>query len=552
MFLSARREITDGGAVELGRLQPSARVVAGGRFLLACLFLFAIVVDRTQPTRAPMATYSLLVAYVSWSAALAALTWRNWWLDARLTVPALIVDIAVFMAMLYATEGYSSPYFIFFVFLLLSAAIRGGWLETTLTAVTVIVFYMLITAVAVPAEAIDVERFLVRTGHIVILSAILIWFGASRRNGGMERSGSQFDQQIMGGDPFSSALRAGMTIIGAHDGALLWYETGVSDGTLIRSGPDSMERVRILGSATQTRLESETLYDMHRQRALSYTDKRWSFGNAAQIFPEDFVRLGGLETGIAIPIETHGGTGIAFFQEVSNLSTDHLDIARMVGREMVSHLQAARVVAAAEETSMAKARVAVARDLHDSVVQFLAGLGFRLEALCRSSIDREEIGNRLGELKQLVLTEQAELREFIGALSASGSVPLADLERDVTALCQRLARQWNIDCNAQLIVDEVPIPARLHVDLQQLIREGVANAVRHGKASRVEVDVRADRTHLCLTIEDDGAGFASGRSRNNAPASLTGRVKEVGGELTVQSAPGRTSVYMRLPMAVSQ
>ena len=74
----------------------------------------------------------------------------------------------------------------------------------------------------------------------------------------------------------------------------------------------------------------------------------------------------------------------------------------------------------------ALAAVALARDLHDSVVQFLAGAAFRLEAMKRSEASGRKLEPELNELKQLMMQEQGELRAFITALRSG---PLVALRR---------------------------------------------------------------------------------------------------------------------------
>ena len=117
-----------------GIQHPSGRVIALGRLLLATLFLVSISVDASQPAQAPASTYALLGAYVAFAASMVALTWRNWWLDAKLAGPGHAIDIILFALLVLLTEGYTSPFFTFFTFLLLSAAIRWGWQSTALTA----------------------------------------------------------------------------------------------------------------------------------------------------------------------------------------------------------------------------------------------------------------------------------------------------------------------------------------------------------------------------------------------------------------------------------
>ena len=83
--------------------------------------------------------------------------------------------------------------------------------------------------------------------------------------------------------------------------------------------------------------------------------------------------------------------------------------------------------------------------------------------------------------------------------------------------------------------------------------EAVANAVRHGDASRLSITLRDEDGFLCLTVEDNGIGFEWGSEGGPAvPASLAGRVHESAGKIDVRSEAGRTSIMIRLPMRGDQ
>ena len=83
------------------------------------------------------------MAYLFFAAAILVATWNSWWADARLAGAAHALDIAMFTLMVLLTHGYTSPFFTFFMFLLLSAAIRWGWKATALTAVLVTLLYLI-------------------------------------------------------------------------------------------------------------------------------------------------------------------------------------------------------------------------------------------------------------------------------------------------------------------------------------------------------------------------------------------------------------------------
>src|SRR5205085_7954059 len=138
--------------------------------MLAALFLVSMYLDSSQPALRAAQTYLVLLFYLMWALAIAALTWRNWWLDARLAAPAHLVDMAVFTAIVFSTNGYTSPFFLFFVLPLLAAAIRWGWRQTAVAAAVLVILYLTAGLLVAGSRAFEAERFIARSGHLVILS----------------------------------------------------------------------------------------------------------------------------------------------------------------------------------------------------------------------------------------------------------------------------------------------------------------------------------------------------------------------------------------------
>ena len=82
--------------------------------------------------------------------------------------------------------------------------------------------------------------------------------------------------------------------------------------------------------------------------------------------------------------------------------------------------------------------------------------------------------------------------------------------------------------------------------MAQLLREAVANAVRHGQATRVEVGLKDGGGDLKMTIEDDGRGFPEGDPETR-PWSINERVDKLAGRLSVATGPGGTRLEIVLP-----
>ena len=532
---------------------PSGRVIALGRLMLATLFLLAIWIDVSQPAREPVETYAVLGAYVVFAAIVLLATWSNWWLDAKLAGPAHAVDILLFMLLVLLTEGYTSPFFTFFMFLLLSAAIRWGWHATALTAMLMTLLYLfaglLVVKSGVPFEP---QRFIVRTGHLVILSLILIWFGANQWRARFYASDEGLlARPSLEESPLETGLRAAMNGVRASAGLFVWRDHGRDDltGVAIRGG--ELTAVELPGIAiAEALVTSAFLYDFGKNHALRKDSER----NVIDLVPSDFIAPDSvtelaLGEGLAIPVRSDGGEGEMFLEGIPSLSTDHIDLGEQIAADVALHLQRYAMLAAAEDGAEARSRLTLARDLHDSVVQFLAGAAFRLEAIKRSKASGREFEPELDELKQLMLQEQRELRSIITALRSGPLVAFSDLVKDLTALAGRLARQWDIACEVLARPADIAIPIRLHLDAHQLMREAVANAVRHAESKLVTIEIAATAAELRLVFVNDMRITPAPAKRLEKPQSLLERVELSGGTLDMSRGMDVTKVSIVLPIA---
>ena len=530
----------------------SGRVIALGRLLLAALFLVAMSAATTPPTDFPKAAALLLMSYTVLALWLVAIAWNSWWLDAHLAGPAHAIDIAVFTVVVFLTQGDTSPYFIFCIFVLLSAAIRWGWRATALTAVLLTLLYLLAGSLSVASDqAFQVNRFLTRTGYLVILSLILIWFGVNQWRAGFRGSGEELlSRPSTGSLPLETGLGAAMSGAHAARGAFVWARRPRSNWTAILSRGGSPTESELKLTDVEPPAPGPFIYHLAKGRAMMRDDR----GNLRAFDPRDRIRdetaaALRLDEGLAIPIFSDRGHGQIFLEQIRSLSTDHLELGTEISAAVTSHIQRQALMKVAEENAESRSRLAIARDLHDSVVQFLAGAAFRLEAMKRAQASGRELTPELDELKELMLQEQVELRSFITALRSGSQIELAELARDLQALSNRLSRQWNVQCSFSLDEKDIMVPARLHLDAQQLVREAVANAVRHAGAKNVSIRLAGEEDEVTLDFINDGATYTRGPDGDRMPRSIKERVEAAGGGMEISRGMGVTKISVSLPLA---
>jgi signal transduction histidine kinase len=518
--------------------------------LLAALFLALSWFDLSNAIQYPRQNLMLLGGYAVFAAAVAILAWNDWWTDAHLAGPAHAVDIALFAMLVYLTEGDNNPFATFSIFIFLSAAIRWGWRATSLTAVLLTLLYVLASSYqSAPQIRFQFTDFVAGAGQLVILSLILIWFGVNQRRAGIRSSAEELLSDLpLEGRPLESGLQAAMAAAHGRSGALVWSRSPSRNVTVLANRGGSMSESELAAGRIGAPAPQPFLYDLRKDRALARDRER----NLRTFRPGDHIRADTAEAlslgeGLAIPLRSDRGQGQIFVEQVRGLSTDHLELAEEIAHAVVANIQRQALMKVAEENAEARSRLAIARDLHDSVVQFLAGAAFRLEAMKRSLGLKREITPELNELKELMLLEQGELRSFITALRSGSEIELAELGRDLQSLANRLARQWDVQCTFSADLRDMLVPTRLHLDAQQLVREAVANAVRHAGARNVSIRMGGAKGEVTFDFINDGASYPKTPSGGAMPGSLRERVEAAGGRLDLSTGMGVTKISIALP-----
>ena len=530
----------------------SGRVIALGRVMLA---ITLVVVARVGPVQPELTqSYLFLAAYAVGALLIAAATWKNWWLDARLATLTHGIDMAVFTAIAFSSSGWTSPFTLFFILPLLSAAVRWSWRETALTAAVLIVLFMIGGYLLSGSQIFDTQRFVLRAANLVILALLLIWFGIHQRFARTFFRVEDFENVVREGEnPLGRSLGFAMRASQAAGGALVVGPVGedASDGIAVTGDIGrNFTAERSLVRSFREGGDIALLFDLDADHALTRPPEgRFRFLSAADVIDLDEARDIGLTQGVIAEVSTGTHRGWLALWDVPDLSTDFLDFGRELAATVGALLDRYALLDAIEAGAAVRTRLSLARDVHDSIVQFLAGAAFRIEAIKRSARSGGAVESDLDELKRLFVEEQSEIRGFVMALRQHRDLELAEAVAELRVLADRLGQQWSIDCRVSAEGEEVPIPIRLQLDLQQLLREAVANAVRHGHANRVDVGLSVASGQVELRVADNGSGFASGKDGAAAePWSLKERVERAHGSLRLQSVPGSTNVLISLPL----
>jgi PAS domain S-box-containing protein len=215
--------------------------------------------------------------------------------------------------------------------------------------------------------------------------------------------------------------------------------------------------------------------------------------------------------------------------------------------------QAARHLSGRILTLQDEERRRIARDLHDSLGQYLTALKINLHNLLAGNGDQAALREECMSILEQCLAETRTISHLLHP-------PLLD-EAGL-----RSALQWCVDGFSQRSGIEVSldIPSKLRrfhreveITLFRAVQEGLTNIHRHSQASRANIGLTVDAEKIQLEIEDNGTGIPKERLRSMAePGTDTGvglagmreRVRDLGGLLTIRSDSSGTSLKVSIPI----
>lgn len=259
----------------------------------------------------------------------------------------------------------------------------------------------------------------------------------------------------------------------------------------------------------------------------------WSVGPDAP----DLARFGagGIQLAVA-----RGIAGLV----LSVLAVKLLEIFEVEAKQRIESLDRARAVA--EE------RARFGRDLHDGTIQSLYAAGLHLESVAITAQDLEI----RGQVRQVVIGLNATIagiREYISGLRQPD-----DNAAMIAARLEDLARHYSGKAGVSVSVRVVgvdaagPLPDEAGQHLEQVMREALSNATRHGRARHIDVELVFAPDELDLVVTDDGGGLANPLPHlGEGLRNIRERARRLGGRAEIGPAVGGgTRVSLAIPLDI--
>lgn len=233
-----------------------------------------------------------------------------------------------------------------------------------------------------------------------------------------------------------------------------------------------------------------------------------------------------------------GVLGLAREPDATPFTSAEGGMAMMLAGQVAFALELAEAQEQRDRVRLLEERDRIARDLHDHVIQRLFAIGMSLQhasiqvpgdtaVVLRESVD--EIDDAIRQIRTTIY-------RLTGAITSERLSIRTRAEQLVDDLEPLLGFRPVIAVSGP--VDLAIEDADLVDDCVAVLREALTNVARHAHASSVRIDIELDGQGLTLEVADDGRGLGESRRRSGL-ANLRARAARHGGELLIDSAPGR-------------
>jgi len=547
----------------------SNRAVAYARALLATFLMLSVTFGALRYAEAQHAAQIVLVAYFVYSLLIAAavrtVRLRRHLFSAALTLS--VIDVIALGGLMYLTqggEGQGQPFFTPLIFIIVSGTVSWGSRGAIGSGLLVLFLFLptgFATGVFDPAHKNMLQFFLMRIGYIGTITVMLAAFASNleRLINELTRLSRVPTRGGFGELPLAESLGYAMDVFAAKRGLIVWQDPEEPHLRLMRKDfgalhGSSLPNVDQGPLVASELINAPFLYDRRRNAVLYRAGTKLLDFTGDPLQPilssmADYARV------LVIPIDAGGARGLVMILDPADPVNEDLAVAAMAAGQLSLAIEAWRLHSELRVAAASEERMRLARDLHDGVLQFLAGARLQLDLIARTELT-ETARERVTQMVEAIGEEQRSLRAVINAMRRAPELAVAKLASSLDHLTHHLSRSWDAAITARVEPADLTISDHMEDDVIRIAREAVANSVRHGGARKVDIAVRKTEDRLDIAIGDDGRGFAfQGRMANGELASYAGRPRSLhdriigmGGTMTVTSGKTGASIEICVPL----
>jgi len=197
-------------------------------------------------------------------------------------------------------------------------------------------------------------------------------------------------------------------------------------------------------------------------------------------------------------------------------------------------------------------RMRLSREIHDTLLQTMVGVSLQLEDLALEPVrPTGQLTRRLLSVRRQVEGCMRDARRSIKNLR-SPMLERQDLVAAIRETGKTATSGTSVDFSVATRGDVRRYPSRIEYEILRIVQEAVINAVRHAKATRIDVVLRFDADRVALEVNDDGCGRVDPPEHEPEThfgvASMTERAESLGGRFALGPSPsGGTRIEAEIP-----
>lgn len=288
----------------------------------------------------------------------------------------------------------------------------------------------------------------------------------------------------------------------------------------------------------------------------------------AQASGVDITTAWGVVTYLGILVVNVGGmSGLALFMWRNSTRNDERDQALAEASEANRRLEAMlaenaalheRLLTQAREAGVLDERQRMAREIHDTLAQGLAGIITQLQAAEQAGADGATWRRHVTAATRLARESLSEARRSVHALRPQ-QLETARLADAVAGVAERWSKLHGLAVEVTTTGTPRPMRPEAEVALLRTAQEALTNVTKHAHASRVGVTLSYLEDDVALDVRDDGVGFDPANLDGRAAAdeatggfglvAMRQRIEGLAGTLQVESEPGGgTAISASIPV----
>ena len=211
-------------------------------------------------------------------------------------------------------------------------------------------------------------------------------------------------------------------------------------------------------------------------------------------------------------------------------------------------IERARLADEGARLARAEERTRLAREIHDTLAQGLAGIALNIEsALNRLDTQPDQAKLRLERALSMARENLEEARGSVTDLRTSAAMAGKPLGEALGSLARTFTSDTGVPVGLR-VEPGLDLPPRAEAELFRIAQEALTNVGKHARAHRVDVRLSRRGTNVVLSVEDDGVGGAAIKASGHGLIGMRERARLVGGRLHVRSRRGGgTTIIAQVP-----